>query len=80
MPLAKRTTICFDPEIYEGLQEEQVAKNRTSISEMVNEAVRQLLIDYEQDAEDLAELEQRRSEGNIPFEDVVADLKSRGLL
>jgi Arc/MetJ-type ribon-helix-helix transcriptional regulator len=79
MPLAKRTTICFDPEIYEGLQE-QVAKNGTSISEMVNEAVRQLLIDYEQDAEDLAELEQRRSEGNIPFEDGVANLKSRGLL
>jgi predicted transcriptional regulator len=79
MPVTKRTTIYFDPELYEGLRE-QAAKDETSISQIVNEAVRQILIDYEQDAEDLKELERRRGEGNIPFEDAAADLKSRGLL
>jgi metal-responsive CopG/Arc/MetJ family transcriptional regulator len=79
MSVAKRTTINFDPELYEGLRE-RAAKEGTSISEIVNEAVRQTLIDYEQDDEDLAELDRRRGEGNIPFEDAVAELKSRGLL
>jgi hypothetical protein len=79
MAATKRATVYFDAEIYEGLRE-RAAKVGTSMSDIVNEAVRQTLIDYEQDDEDSAEFERRRGEANIPFADVVADLKIRGLL
>jgi hypothetical protein len=79
MPATKRATVYFDSEIYEGLRE-RAAQVGTSMSDIVNEAVRQTLIDYEQDEEDMAEFERRRGEPNIPFEDVVANLKIRGLL
>jgi Ribbon-helix-helix protein, copG family. len=79
MPATKRATIYFDPALHDALRE-RAAEEEMSISDIVNVAVRQTLADYEQDAEDLAELDRRRDEPNIAFDDVVADLKRRGRL
>jgi hypothetical protein len=79
MPARKPVTIDFDAALYEALQK-SAAEQKMSISDIVNEAVRQTLADYEQDAEDLAELDRRREEPNIPLEEVIADLKRRGKL
>jgi len=42
---------------------------------LVNETIKLRLAD---DAEDLAAFEQRADEPNLPFEDVLKDLKQRG--
>ena len=79
MPATKRATIYFEPTLHDALRE-RAAEAEMSISDIVNEAVRQTLADYEEDAEDLAELDRLRKEPNIPFDEVVADLKRRGRL
>jgi hypothetical protein len=79
MPATKRATIYFEPTLHDALRE-RAAEAELSISDIVNEAVRQTLSDYEEDAEDLAELDRLRKEPNIPFDEVVADLKRRGRL
>jgi hypothetical protein len=79
MPATKRAPIYLDPALHDALRE-KAAGAKTSISEIVNEVVRQSLADYDEEAEDLAELERLRKEPNIPFEEVVADLKRRGRL
>lgn len=79
MPATKRATIYFEPALHNALSERAV-ESETSISDIVNEAVRQTLADYEQDAEDLADLERRRAEPNIDFDEFVADMKRRGRL
>lgn len=48
-----------------------------SISDLVNEAVKESL---SEDAEDLAAFDSRASEPNLNFEDVIRDLKERGIL
>lgn len=45
------------------------------MSELVNEAVKLILTE---DAEDLAAFEARASEPNLPFEEVLKDLRQRG--
>ncbi len=45
------------------------------MSELVNEAVKSMLAE---DAEDFAAFEDRVAEPNLPFEDVVKDLRRRG--
>ena len=47
----------------------KAAETERSMSELVNEAVKQTLAE---DAEDLAAFEERATEPNLPFEDVVA--------
>lgn len=71
---AKRTTIYFDQELYRTLRHKAVALDR-SISDLINEAVRETL---REDAEDLAAFEERAHEKSIPFEDAVRKLKARG--
>lgn len=78
MPATKRATIYFDPALHEALQE-RAAEAERSISEIVNEVLREAL-DEGQEAEDLGDLERRRGEPNIPFEDFLADMKRRGRL
>jgi len=78
MPAAKRATIYFDPALHAALRE-RAAEAETSISEIVNEVLRNAL-DEDQEAEDLGDLERRRGEPNIPFEDFLADMKRRGRL
>jgi metal-responsive CopG/Arc/MetJ family transcriptional regulator len=79
MPARKRIDVDFDAAVYDALRE-RAAEQKMSISDIVNEAVRQALADYEQDAADHAIFEQRRNEPTIPFEDFVADMKRRGKL
>ena len=70
----KRATVYFDPDIHRALRV-KAAETDKSISELVNEAVKLRLAE---DAEDLAAFVERAHEPNLPFEDVLEDLKKRG--
>ena len=72
----KRATIYFEPEVHKALRLRAAAADR-SISEMVNDAVKQALAE---DAEDLAAVEDRRKEATVDFASFVRDLKRRGRL
>ena len=72
--MTKRSTIYFEPEIHKALRLKAVETDRT-MSDLVNEAVRLALAE---DAEDLAAFDQRAMEPNLPFEDVVKELRRRG--
>jgi len=71
---SKRATVYFDPELHRALRL-KAAETDTSISEIVNQAVKLALAE---DAEDLAAFADRVREPELPFEDVVKDLKRRG--
>ena len=70
----KRATVYFDADLHRALRL-KAAETERSMSELVNEAVKLTL---SEDAEDLAAFEQRAAEPNLPFEDVVKDLRRRG--
>ena len=70
----KRTTVYFDPDIHRALRVKAAETDR-SISELVNEAVQLRLAE---DAEDLAAFVERAHEPNLPFKDILKDLKKRG--
>ncbi len=72
----KRATVYFDAEIHRVLQLKAAETDR-SMSELVNDAVRESLVE---DAEDLAAFEERASERSVRFADAVKDLKQRGKL
>jgi hypothetical protein len=76
MPSAKRSTIYFDPAIHQALRLKAAAMD-VSISDVVNEAVRQTL---SEDATDLEAFEKRRREPTLDFEDVVRAMKRSGKL
>ena len=67
----KRITVNFDPELYRALL---LNDSRSSLSDLVNEAVE---ISLAEDAEDLESFKQRACESNLSFKDVVKDLKRR---
>ena len=71
---SKRATIYFDSAVHQALRLRAAASDR-SISDMVNDAVK---IALAEDAEDLAALDQRKSEGSVSFESLVRDLRTRG--
>ena len=70
----KRSTVYFDPVIHRALRLKAAETDR-SVSDLVNDAVRAALAE---DAEDLAAFEDRASESNLSFEEVVKDLKRSG--
>ena len=70
----KRSTIYFDPELHYALRLKAAETDR-SVSDLVNEAVK---LSLAEDAEDLAALEERLAEPELPFEDLVKDLRARG--
>ncbi|MBM4035274.1 MAG: CopG family transcriptional regulator [Planctomycetes bacterium] len=70
----KRATVYFNPQLHRALRLKAAETDR-SLSELVNEAVRCSLAE---DAEDLAAFDERASEPDLLFEDVVKDLKRRG--
>ncbi len=70
----KRATVYFDPDLHLALRLKAAETDR-SLSDIVNEAVKLTLAE---DAEDLAVFEERAGEPNLPFENVVKDLKRRG--
>jgi plasmid stability protein len=74
MSLPKRATVYFEPEVHRALRLKAAATDR-SISDMVNDAVRQALAE---DAEDLAAFEERAEERSVDFETVVRSLRRRG--
>lgn len=76
MGQTKRATIYFDPEIHRALRLKAAEIDR-SVSDLVNDAVK---AGFAEDAEDLAAFELREPEPNLPYEEVVKDLKRRGKL
>ena len=70
----KRATIYFDPDLHKALRLKSVETSR-SVSELVNEAVREAL---SEDAEDLLAFEERAEEPLISFEEMVKRLKKDG--
>jgi hypothetical protein len=72
----KRATIYFNPNVHRALRLKAAETDR-SISDLVNDAV---TLSLAEDEEDLAALEERRSEPNLAFENVLKDLKKRGTI
>jgi hypothetical protein len=76
MNKTKRATIYLEPTLHRALRV-KAAETETSVSEIVNAAVRQSL---SEDAADLTIFEARAREPVLAFEDVLKDLKRRGKL
>ena len=72
--LSKRSTIYFDPEIHRALKLKAASAN-SSLSEMVDEAVRLLMVE---DQEDLEAIEDRLGEPVVSYEALLKDLKKHG--
>jgi len=70
----KRATIYFDPDLHKALKL-KAAETSRSITELVNEAVRESL---SEDAEDLASFDERMSEPLVSYEAMVKRLKKDG--
>ena len=72
----KRATVYFDPELHRALRI-KAAETDQSLSELVNAAVRQSLLE---DVDDLAAFDERAHEPNLEFETMLKDLRRRGKL
>jgi len=72
--MTKRATIYFDPDVHKALRV-KAANTETSVSGLVNRAVRQLL---EEDREDLEAIAERLAEPTITYEALLKDLKANG--
>ena len=70
----KRATVYFDPLLHRALRI-KAAETEMSVSELVNEAVREALAD---DVSDVEAFEVREAEPDYAFQDVVKNLKRRG--
>ncbi len=69
--LSKRSTVYFDPSIHQALRL-KAASTHLSVSELVDEAVRLLMRD---DQEDLNAFSERAKEPEISYEALLNDLK-----
>jgi plasmid stability protein len=72
----KRATIYFDSDLHKALRM-KAAETSRSVSDLVNEAVREALLE---DAEDLAAFEERACEPLIGYEEMLKRLKKDGRL
>ncbi len=70
----KRSTVYFEPDLHRALRLKAASTNR-SVSDIVNEAVRQAL---KGDQEDLAAFTDRVAEPTITYEELLDDLKRHG--
>ena len=70
----KRSTVYLDSQLHRALKMKAAELDRT-ISDLINEAVRQILVE---DQEDLQSFEDRKKEKNLDFESVLKELKSSG--
>jgi predicted transcriptional regulator len=70
----KRATIYLDPELHKALRLKAVETSR-SVSELVNDAVREALAE---DADDIAAFEERAGEPLIAYDDMVKRLRRDG--
>ena len=73
---SKRVTVYLKPEFHKALKV-KAAETEYSVSDLVNEAIRQALLE---DASDLEAFEKRAGEPRVRFEDVVKKLKRDGKL
>jgi hypothetical protein len=71
---ATRSTIYFEPDLHRALRL-KAAHTQSSLSYLVNEAVRQAL---QEDQEDLAAFDERVKEPLISYEQLLKDLKKNG--
>ena len=76
MPESRRTTVYLESDLHRALRLKSVETD-CSISDLVNGAVRQSLLE---DAEDLAAFEDRAAESTVPYGDFVMALKRDGKL
>lgn len=72
--LSKRSTVYFDPVIHQALRL-KAAATHTSLSELVDEAVRLLM---REDQDDLRSIHERVAEPEISYEVLLEDLKKHG--
>ena len=70
----RRATVYFEPDIHQALRI-KAAEGESSISEIVNNAVR---LSLAEDAIDLAAFEQTKKEKSVSFESVVKKLRADG--
>ena len=68
---AKRSTIYFEPGLHQALKL-KAASSQRSVSELVNEAVKLMMLE---DHEDLAAVAQRAEEPLLSYEEMLEDLK-----
>jgi hypothetical protein len=71
---AKRATIYLDPIVHKALKLKALETSR-SVSDLVNQAVREALAE---DAEDLAAFEERANEPLLSYDEMVKRLKKDG--
>ena len=71
---AKRATIYLDPILHKALKLKSIETSR-SISDLVNQAVKEALAE---DAEDLAAFEERANEPLLSYDEMVRKLKKDG--
>jgi len=72
----QRATIYFDPDLHKAIRL-KAAESHRSISDIVNDAVRQSL---REDQEDLAAVGERVAEPVVSYEALLKDLKTHGKL
>ena len=72
--MTKRSTVYFEAEIHKALRMKAATTER-SISDLVNDAVRQAL---REDQEDLASYDERVAEPTITYQALLDDLKTHG--
>ena len=72
--LSKRSTVYFEPSIHQALKL-KAASSHLSVSELIDEAVRLLM---NEDQEDLAAFSERENEEEISYEALLNDLKKHG--
>ncbi len=72
----KRATVYFDEELHRALKIKTLESD-TSLSEIVNQAVRDALAE---DLSDLSDIAARKGEKPVSYESFLKDLKSRGRL
>jgi hypothetical protein len=72
--LSKRSTVYFEPAIHNALKI-RAATSDSSISELIDEAVRLLM---REDQEDLAALKERANEPEISYEELLNSLEADG--
>lgn len=74
--LNKRTTVYLEQELHQALRLKAAVTNR-SISELINEMIRERLAE---DADDLKSFRERADEPVISYEAVLEDLQAHGKL
>lgn len=71
MSKSRRTTVYLEPDLHRALKLKSIETD-SSISDLVNDAVRRSLLEG---AEDLAVLEERAAEDTVPYSDFVITLE-----